>query len=116
RHVWASFGLQADIGFVGGKHVFQVVEHVIAFTEATNAGSAHLGELPVCHSNDDAVIGTIGRLAHGPDAVFGHGLLLAHPGVAHVNLHVVFAQFPHNVHHPRIAQIGAVLLECKAHD
>src|SRR5690606_10920445 len=38
------------------------------------------------------------------------------PGVVDVDVDVVFAQLAHNVHHARIAQVGAVFFEGQAHD
>src|SRR5690606_37287041 len=55
-------------------------------------------------------------LGHRRNVVFVAGLFGVDPGVVDVHVDVVFAQLVHDVHHPRIAQVGAVFLEGQAHE
>lgn len=80
-------------------------------------GRTHLDKLLMGDGEDDGVIGPgVRQVSQAVEPVFVLGLGAVDPGVIDIHPDAVLPQGVDDVHHPGIAQFGAVFLEGQAHD
>src|SRR3546814_7541946 len=62
-----KFPLQPQIGFTCGKHVLQVVQHMLWLAQGMNSLAAHGHELVMRNRQATAIVGAIGRVVDRRD-------------------------------------------------
>ena len=104
------------------QHSLYVIKDALGLGQGADGCGAHLDELAVGDGEDEGVVGGGGlplrprQLRQAMQPIFVLGLRPVDPGVVNVDANAVFAQGVDDVHHPGVAQVGAVFLEGQAED
>lgn len=102
---------QAPIHRVGWEQVLDVIDHGAGLAMGVRGFDAQLAELAVGDGENDGVVGAAFRLPDDLDAVSGLGIGGVDPGIMHVDLGAVAAQFLDEVDDTGVAEVRAVFLE-----